>query len=154
MQIVDGNRIDQRESGQPAEPAPEQQRDESGRDARALRGCGSTVVAAKIGAAITMAVGSPKRPLSTLSAVAAIAMPAKISAGTTSGRRRRTNSSMTTAIGAPAASATAMVALASSQSKPDRRSPKARVTAAVHNDKPCAGAARNVQPSPGKIHDT
>jgi len=47
-----------------------------------------TAAAAKIGAATTIAVGSPKKLLKTLIAVAAMAIAANTTAGTISGRRR------------------------------------------------------------------
>ena len=47
-----------------------------------------TTVAASTGATTTIAVGSPKNPLATQIAVAAIALATKITAGMTRGRRR------------------------------------------------------------------
>ncbi len=89
MQIIDGDRIDEHEAGNPPNHPRASKRDDRGRGVRAQPGCGSRPPPPEPARQPRSRSGSPKKPLNTLIAVAAIAMAAKISAGTTSGRRRR-----------------------------------------------------------------
>ena len=151
--MTHGDRIDQNQAEQSAEPSEDEQCDDED-DALARNRHADHHGRREHRRGNHDRSGSPKNLLATQIAVAAIAVATKTAAGMTSGRRRWTSASIATATGAPIASAARHCQARIEAGMPERPLPNSRATAAVHSDRLSAGAAKKLQPSPGNIHDT